>query len=303
VSTPPALASFDRASVGYRFTLRYPPCVSRAAQGTVILAPAFAEEMNRCRRMVSLGARRLSAIGWRVWTRDLLGCGDSSGDFADASWKAWVDDLDALIDEAPADEPVWLWGVRGGALLLADLLARRPDANLLLWQPVLSGRAALTQFLRLKATAVALAGKERIDVKTLRAALLSGRPEEVAGYTISPSLAAGLEASLLTLPGDFKGRVLWLEVSATEPCSLAPAGEGLRSEWVARGLSLDAMAVPGEQFWQTQETAECAALLDATERAIVRAAPSAGARRESVGTMPAAAKGPDAADVPGTGNG
>ena len=186
--------------------------------------------------MTSLAARRLSAVGWRVWVRDLLGCGDSSGDFGDASWKAWVDDLKMLVDEAPLDEPLWLWGVRGGALLLPELLARRPDANILLWQPVISGRSALTQFLRLKTVAAALAGRERIEVNALRASLISGQAVEVAGYRISPSLAAGLEAASLTLPHNFRGRVVWLEVAAGEPTTLAPAGEALRNEWIARGL-------------------------------------------------------------------
>jgi uncharacterized protein len=264
------LASFDPVPDGYRFTLRYQPDPSCPVQGTVILVPAFAEEMNRCRRMTALTARRLAGQGWRVWMRDLLGCGDSSGDFGDASWQAWMDDLNALVDDVPTGERLWLWGVRAGALLIPDLLSRRPDADLLLWQPAMSGRTALTQFLRLKTASAAIAGKDRIEAKTLRERLLAGQAQEVAGYTISPSLAAGFDASSLDLPETYCGRIAWLEVAAVEPASLAPAGDGLRARWNARGIALEAEAVSGLQFWQTQETAECAALVDATEAAVRR---------------------------------
>lgn len=267
---PPALASFDDApGGGYRFTLRYEPDPDRDAQGTVILAPPFAEEMNRCRRMTSLAARRLVGLGWRVLVRDLHGCGDSSGDFADASWQTWLDDLGTLVDEAPADQPLWLWGVRAGALLLPSMLQRRCDANVLLWQPALAGQTVLSQFLRLKTVAAALSGEERSDVNSLRASLFAGQPQEVAGYTINLELAAGLEGSPLTLTEAFRGRVVWLEVAGAEPPSLLPAGERLRGEWAARGLAVEAAAVAGSQFWQTQETTECIALLDATERLLL----------------------------------
>jgi exosortase A-associated hydrolase 2 len=261
-------ASFDRVSGGFRFTLRFQPRSEHSARGTVILAPAFAEEMNRCRRMTTLAARRLAQQGWRILARDLHGCGDSSGDFGDASWQDWIDDLQSLVDETPADEPLWLWGVRAGALLVPELLAQRADANVLLWQPVISGHAALSQFLRLKTAAAALAGKERVDVKSLRAVLAAGSPVEVAGYMMSPDLASGYEAAALKLPADFRGRIVWLEVANAQPATLSPSGDGVRNDWRARGRVVDAEAVAGEQFWQTQETAECPALLDATERLI-----------------------------------
>jgi exosortase A-associated hydrolase 2 len=225
--------------------------------------------------MTALAARRLAALGWRVHARDLLGCGDSSGDFGDASWQDWIDDLCSLVEEVPNDEPVWLWGVRAGALLLPDLLERCPHANVLLWQPVASGRTALTQFLRLKTVAAAVAGRERIDARALRASLLKGRPEEIAGYTISPVLASGLEGAVLDLSQQFRGRVEWLEVALAEPAALAPAGEALRKGWRGRGVAVNEQTVIGDLFWQTQETTECPHLLEATAEAICRS-PGAG---------------------------
>lgn len=259
-----AEATFDPAAFGYRFTLRYRPAASRQLRGVVILAPAFAEEMNRCRRMAALAARCLAGKGFEVVARDLHGCGDSSGDFSDAGWNDWIADLAELVAQAPGDRPVWLWGIRAGALFLPDLLTVRPDANLLLWHPVVSGKTAMNQFFRLRAAAAAIGGGSRIDVKSLRAQLDAGQAVEVAGYAVSPRLASGMDAAELRLKEGFTGRVAWLEVSPSEPATLMPAGEALRSRWRDAGVTIDAHAVAGMQFWQTQETAECPALIDAT---------------------------------------
>lgn len=264
MTTPPALAAFDPVAGGYRFTLRYEPPLDVRRRGTVILAPAFAEEMNRCRRMTALCSRRLAHAGWRVIARDLFGCGDSSGDFGDATWKTWVDDLRQTLKEAGPAEPLWLWGVRAGALLLSDLLAERSDANLLLWQPATAGRTALNQFLRLKVAAAAIGGKNRVDVKSLRATLDAGRPIEIAGYTISADLARGMECATLELPPAFTGRVAWIEASPLDPPTLSAPGAELCQAWRARGVPLKTEALTGEPFWQTQETTECEAVLAAT---------------------------------------
>lgn len=263
MKAPPAGASFDPVPGGYRFTLRYDPPANATRCGTVILAPAFAEEMNRCRRMTAVCSRHLALNGWRVLVRDPLGCGDSSGDFGDATWQAWVDDLERLLSEIPRSEALWLWGVRAGSLLLPALLVRRPDANLLLWQPAFSGTSTLHQFLRIKVAAAALAGKERIDAKHLRRELSSGKSVEVSGYVIRPELAADLERARLALPDEFAGRVVWLEVGP-EPPTLSPAGEQVRSEWMARSVVVDTEAVSGDAFWQIQEATECPALIQAT---------------------------------------
>lgn len=288
MNTPPASASFDPVADGVRFTLRYDPPAGVQRRGTVILAPAFAEEMNRCRRMTALCSRRLAQAGWRVIVRDLRGCGDSSGEFGEAAWEDWIEDLERLLVEVPRSEPLWLWGVRAGALLLPRLLAERPDANVLLWQPAMAGRTALTQFLRVKVAAAAIGGKERVDAKGLRATLQAGQPIEIAGYAISPPLATGMDGAVFDLPTAFTGRLVWLEVAAIAPASLAPAGTEIRSRWLAQHVRCDAEAVAGEAFWQTQEVSECAALIDATLTHVADggAQPSAALRQDVHGVRP-----------------
>ena len=110
----------------------------RNRTGVAIITPSAFAESLRTANATGL-ARQLAGDGWRVVQKDLLGCGDSGGDFSEASWAAWIEDIAAELREADSDRPVWLWCVRAGALLVPDLLAGRPHLNLLLWHPVVSG--------------------------------------------------------------------------------------------------------------------------------------------------------------------
>src|SRR5690606_27532247 len=77
---------------GKRFALLTSPAASAPIGGLLFLHP-FAEEMNKSRRMVALAARAFASAGWAVLQVDLAGCGDSEGDFADADWQTWLDDV------------------------------------------------------------------------------------------------------------------------------------------------------------------------------------------------------------------
>ena len=71
----------------------------------------------------------MAAAGYTVLQIDLRGCGDSSGDFGEAGWSDWVDDVLAacvwLREQNQA--PLWLWGLRAGCLLATEV-ARRDEA-------------------------------------------------------------------------------------------------------------------------------------------------------------------------------
>ena len=90
-------------------------CLFHAPQGTprgwIVHLHPFAEEMNKSRRMAALQSRVFAAAGYGVLRIDLLGCGDSAGDFGDATWQGWVDDLVAAcgwVRERDALAPLWL---------------------------------------------------------------------------------------------------------------------------------------------------------------------------------------------------
>ncbi|MDD5297597.1 MAG: hydrolase 2, exosortase A system-associated [Rhodocyclaceae bacterium] len=255
-----ALSSGDAR--GHRFSLLHRPEVPPV--GAIVYIHPFAEEMNKARRMAALQARMLADRGWYVLQTDLLGCGDSAGDFGDASWEEWVSDVvraaDWLRGEtglAPA-----LWGLRAGCLLAAAAAQRVAwTPRLLFWQPVISGRQHLQQFLRLKVAGEMLSGGQeaRSGSGKLRDELLGGQSIEVAGYRLSPELAQGLDAARL-LPPPVPGRLIWLELTSGEPGGLSPAAVNAISPWLEAGWQVSSAVVSGPAFWQTQEV-EVAPLL------------------------------------------
>lgn len=271
-SAPPIEPFFAAADDGReRFCIFHPP--SGSLRGRVLHLHAFAEEMNKSRRMAAMQARALAGAGFAVLQFDLLGCGDSAGDFGDATWDAWLADVDWALRQlrqraGTAAAPLWLWGQRVGAMLAvqaAQRLAAVGDepAHLLLWQPSASGKTALQQFLRLKAAAEMLDGGAKGVTESLRRELAAGRAVEVAGYRLSPGLAAGLEAATLA-PPSHPARCAWLEVAAGDVPELLPASRAAVERWRAAGWQLQAAAVAGPAFWQTTEIEDAPALLART---------------------------------------
>jgi len=197
-----------------------------------------------------------------------MGCGDSAGDFGDASWESWVADVVAAADwlrEQSGHEPV-LWGLRAGCLLVMDVAlrsGRRTDQ--ILWQPVLSGHQHLQQFLRLNVANQFLksAKGNRVGTAELYARLQSGEAVDVAGYRLSANLALGLSAAELTPPA-VPSRIAWFEITGVEPFELSPGATAKTNAWRTIGHDVSTCSMKGPPFWQTQEIAEVNALVDAT---------------------------------------
>jgi len=255
---------------GFRFCLLHRPDAGVRLRGALVVAPPFAEELNKSRRMLALAARALAADGCAVLQMDFLGCGDSSNDFGDATWDGWIDDVVRAHDWLAArfDAPLWIWGVRAGALLATaalDRLARHPQ--LLLWQPVVAGRQHLVQFLRVQmAGAMLRDGAQPAKAQALIERLHAGEVLEVGGYTLAPPLALGLHAADLSLPASFRGRIACLEV--TSNAEVTPAVAARAGQWTREGRTFSAQAVDGPPFWQTTEMAVAPALIGATLRAL-----------------------------------
>jgi exosortase A-associated hydrolase 2 len=279
----PALEAFQLAvRDGRRFAVLRAP--TGPARGALVYVHPFAEEMNKSRRMAALGARALVANGWAVLALDLAGCGDSEGDFADATWQGWVDDVAVAATwlAGHAGHAPWLWGLRAGCLVAVEAAQRLASvAGLLLWQPVVSGSQHLRQFLRLRVAADALATnpllpdegsappRRRDDTAAFVEQLRAGSTIEVAGYTLAPALASGLDAAKLE-PVRAAMPVVWLEVGGSDPATavLSPASARAIEGWRSAGHAVDAQAVAGPAFWQTQEIEECPSLVAATVTAL-----------------------------------
>lgn len=250
------------AAGGQRFCLLHRP---QTALGAIVYVHPFAEEMNKSRRMAALQSRAFARAGYAVLQVDLFGCGDSSGDFGDATWDDWLDDVaDAAASlRGQYDVPLTLWGLRAGCLVAAEASRRRGlECDFLFWQPMASGKAALQQHLRLQLAKDMLEGQARGTTDRLRARFASGESVEIAGYSLSPGLAQGLDGATLAPTG--RGRSAWLEVSARGEPGLLPATAAAVDRWSAAGCSVVQRVVPGPSFWATSEIEEAPALIDAT---------------------------------------
>jgi exosortase A-associated hydrolase 2 len=257
-SAPPPQPFFLNAGAAARFCLYHP--AAQPCRGSWLYVHPFAEELNKSRRMAALQARSMAQNGYAVLQVDLYGCGDSAGDFGDAGWDAWHEDLrraSAWLAAATDTQP-GLWGLRLGASLAVDYSRSAPTgpAGLLLWQPVCQGAQYLRQFLRLKIASNALEQNAAAGVNAMLQSLREGLTLEIAGYRLSPVLAEAIGAlDLGALPPAMPAH--WIEIGPQCP----PAAQRIRDAWQAAGTKLQFDLVDGPPFWATQEITECPALL------------------------------------------
>lgn len=261
----PLLPFFLPASGGQRYCLLHLPPPGWPARGGIVYVPPFAEELNKSRHVAAAQARAFAAAGYSVLQIDLYGCGDSSGDFAEARWDIWHNDLHLACAwlAQRVDGPLTIWGLRLGALLALDFASAPPLplARLLLWQPELDGRRVVDRFLRLRLATGMLAGGAREAPGHARAALAKGEAVEVAGYLLAPELAqaidgVGAAALLPSVP------VYWLDYQAPEQAA-APLPP-LARQWREHGAAVHVASFGDGPFWHSGELLACPQLLDAT---------------------------------------
>ena len=257
-------AFFLAGAGGGRFCLlTLPPGPVR---GALLFVPPFAEELNKSRRMIALAARAFAARGRAVLQVDLQGCGDSAGDFGDATWQGWLNDVEQGYDwlAARVGKAPGLWSLRAGGLLACDwLAAAKVDVPWLAWQPVTNGKQHLNQFLRLKAASEMLADADaRAAMSALREAMQRGETVEVAGYALSAGLVSGLEQATLRLPPGRAAAVTMFEIASGEATEVSPALARLVAAWQQEGVAVSAIPVAGSAFWQTQEIEVVPALIE-----------------------------------------
>jgi exosortase A-associated hydrolase 2 len=276
LSTPRVEPFFFDAEPGTRFCLYHAPNPHVEPRGAILYVHPFAEELNRTRRMAALQSRAFAAMGFAVLQIDLFGCGDSCGDFNGGRWDVWKRDLGVAAGwlAQRTSGPLHLWGVRLGGLLAMDFAAEVAVDSLILWQPFLSGRACINQFLRLR-----LAEQMRQDGPAQPSAPAPGAPRstaalraqlavhgviEVGGYEVAVPLVKAIDAcdaAHIRLP---PCTVHWFAHGAPAPARVAASAARLAERWKPDGVTLHFHPVDGAEFWAGDDLVECTALLDAT---------------------------------------
>lgn len=261
-------AGFFEGSRGRIFHVLYEP-TGTPCRGCVLYVHPLAEELNKSRRMSALLGRQLAAAGYAVMMPDLYGCGDSEGDFSEARWGTWLEDLaqSATMLRTRFGGPLTLMGLRSGCLLVRDLLAvgKESVAGIVFWQPVASGELALVQFLRMR-MAAGMIGGNRETTTDLRRRLEAGETLEVGGYRLAPPFARELAGAQLLpqCPCD----VHWFELAQGENAELSPGGARAVENWREHGCEVHTAVIEGDPFWNTHDITEVPALLERTLHAV-----------------------------------
>ncbi|WP_439135224.1 hydrolase 1, exosortase A system-associated [Pseudomaricurvus sp.] len=255
----------------------------------VIHCPAFAEEMNKSRKVVMDEARAFAERGVGVLVPDLWGTGDSPGEFSSADWNLWRENLTHILYwlKQQGCGSVTLWGLRLGCLLALDVQNNWQSGwpelvQLILWQPSLNAQQSLTQFLRLRMATGLVAANSIVEaaqagggasvegkrvktetVKDIRQRFSEGETLEVAGYPLSPALVSQLDAVVLDhlMPC---APVVWLEVKSQSGGQLSFVSKKLIEAWKDKQIDVDAQIIAGEPFWATQELAHAPELIRVT---------------------------------------
>lgn len=248
--------------------------VGNISTSAVVLVPPFAEEMNKSRHMYTVLAERLVECGFNVVLPDLYGTGDSEGDFGDATWQGWLDNLGQCVAHMRAQgvEEFSCVALRSGALLAVDYLLRCDLGlqRLVFWHPVIDGGSYLNQFLRLRlASSIVGGGENRETTKMLKEAFAAGSSVEVAGYALSPALANALEGiALKDVEISRLPHICWFDLVQSEGQGPLLANQKLIESWRAAGLSLEYRRVVGEPFWGSVEIVEVPELIQQTVECI-----------------------------------
>lgn len=242
---------------GARLAWYYTPLGKPHPLGDILFVPSFAEEMNRCRAMVAAQARELARLGIGTLVMDPYGTGDSAGEFAEATWAQWRDDLRAGIGwlRQHGSGCRALWGARLGALMACDLAAADGGIEqLVLWQPVVDGKQFFTQFLRIRIAAELEQNGGIKSTEELRKMAAGGQIVEIGGYGVNGQLARELDSLRLPDAASLRvPRVLWSEVLPAADSNVPRANVKALEAWQAGGIAVTFAKVVGPSFWQVHE--------------------------------------------------
>jgi pimeloyl-ACP methyl ester carboxylesterase len=130
------------------FGVYHPPQARPVRETGVVLCAPVGHEYVRAHRLVRSLAGTLAKSGFHVLRFDYSGCGDSSGDAADATLASWIEDVGTALDElkdTSGVSKVSLVGIRLGATLALLASRRRKDVEgCVLWDPVVDGATYLS---------------------------------------------------------------------------------------------------------------------------------------------------------------
>ncbi len=178
------------------------PQVSSDKSFAVVLCSPIGQEYLKSHRVNYQLAVLLSRAGFHVLRFDYFGCGDSEGDFEAGSLRQWSDDILTAIGEIQKRSglvSVCLVGLRIGATLALRIAAVCPHVvSLVLWEPVLKGKAYVKQLDDLQREFVRANRYQRVSASDQA----KGRiVTEILGFPITSDLEKELNEIVLNRSG------------------------------------------------------------------------------------------------------
>lgn len=251
------VASFVSGTKDCLFCLCAEP--AKSIDHRIILVPPFAEEMNCCRHFFAQIRQRLCSKGFTVIQPDMFGTGDSVGQFGDATWQIWKEDLKHcfLSDVHSESLKTSVLAIRSGCLLIQDCLLSCDTSvqttcieNLIYIQPERIGRNVIDKLLRLQIASDRLAGKDSKTRKMLWEQFEKGGSLSIAGYEIGAELATQMrDVSINSDSHTFAGNHVWLELADGADESVIP------DQWYVH-------LAPSKPFWQVHDIEPDEELID-----------------------------------------
>ena len=200
----------------------------------VVLVHPFMEERQDAHPFLRDLAVRLAAQGFPALRVDLSGCGDSEGDWSEATVAGWLGDVAAsarYLRRAAGVREVVLLGMRYGAALAVAAAEAAEAKGVALVAPVLRGREYVLDVLRAYIAAeMVLNKKAGVSRDVLMARLDEGESVNLFGYAFTRAQRDGMLGldALGALKG-FAGPALVVDVARTEAAREATELAAVRS--------------------------------------------------------------------------
>ena len=240
-------------------------------KGGYVFCYPFGEERKSAHRAFVHAARVFAEAGFGCLRFDYRGCGDSGGEFHEATVDGWLEDIQAAAAAMRSQlgrVETGLLGLRFGATLAACAAERIPDvAHLVLWEPIVDGRPYFAADLRKKLIKEMLTrGKTSGRRDELLQDLERGKGEiDLDGYKVTGALYAGIAAlNLLHRIAQFRGRCFLCQVSHTD--KVGAHVSALMECYTKCGAKPAISSVVEEPFWNKVDFAGCPKLIAATMR-------------------------------------
>ncbi len=190
----------------------------------MVFVHPFAEEKKCSHRALVEAARAVVQEGWHALRFDLRGCGDSDGEFADATPSGWRADVEQALTFAAQETGVaelGLLGLQLGGALAAQIAEERPElACLVLWEPVVDGQRYVSLTMRRSALRKKLTEHEGGTTASLgEETAEAGAEIDFDGYRVSEQMHEELAAVDLTGPKHYRGPALVLNLTGRDRVS------------------------------------------------------------------------------------